>query len=191
MKASKKSISIALLSAVILILMAGFLIEKNNQSDAHQALNPGQKTIYYGIRHAEKDRTDPGQSDPELTAIGLQRARYWATYFDSIPLTGIYSTAYKRTLQTILPTAATQELNPKIYTPSNLITEDFLSQTKGGVWLISGHSNTIPNTINALMKHDSLTDIPDHENSRLYRVVLSNQKISLDIITLPLSQKIE
>ena len=60
----------------------------------------GKNTIYYFIRHAEKDRTDLKNKDPELTEIGIQRAKKWADYFDNIDLDLIYSTNYKRTRQT-------------------------------------------------------------------------------------------
>ncbi len=34
-------------------------------------------TTYYLIRHAEKERTNPSNRDPHLTAIGQERAENW------------------------------------------------------------------------------------------------------------------
>ncbi len=138
--------------------------------------------VYYLIRHSEKDRTNPDNKDPELTTAGLSRARLWQQYFDSIPLNGIYSTGYKRTLQTIIPTAASKALDPIIYPPQDLVNDDFLTRSNSGRWLIVGHSNTIPELTNALMNIDSLKDIPDSLNSRLYRVDYRSKPAKLSIL---------
>ena len=44
------------------------------------------KTTYYLIRHAEKDRTDAANKDPNLNRKGLERAERWADYFEKINL---------------------------------------------------------------------------------------------------------
>jgi len=63
------------------------------------------KTTYYLIRHAEKDRTDKTNKNPNLNEKGLERAKKWATYFKEIQLDAVYSTNYNRTQQTAKPTA--------------------------------------------------------------------------------------
>lgn len=138
--------------------------------------------VYYLIRHSEKDRTNLDNKDPELTTAGLSRARIWQQYFDSIPLSGIYSTGYKRTLQTIIPTAASKSLDPIIYSPHDLVNDDFFTRSNSGRWLIVGHSNTIPELTNALMDIDSLKDIPDSLNSRLYRVDYRSKPAKFSIL---------
>ena len=185
----KKVIILTILGLLAMLLF--WSKSANNHQDlfADSIATAQVKTVYYGIRHAEKDRSDINENDPELTSTGLERANLWAKYFDSIPLNGIYSTSYKRTLQTILPTAASQILDPRIYVPETFIDSAFMTTTRGGNWLISGHSNTMPATINALIQSDSLQDIPDHENGRLYRVTLYQGKASLDITTIPLKAK--
>src|SRR5690606_15033786 len=59
-----------------------------------------QNTIYYLIRHAEKDRTNPNDPDPNLTIDGMMRAKGWATYFERMRINEIYVTDFKRTKQT-------------------------------------------------------------------------------------------
>jgi len=128
--------------------------------------------VYYLIRHAEKDRSNSSNKDPELIQKGLERSQRWAKYFDSIPLSGVYSTAYRRTLQTALPTAANKVLSPIIYEANALLDDSFYVNAQSGHWLIVGHSDTTPYWANALLKTDSLSDIPDAINSRLYRIDL-------------------
>lgn len=153
-----------------------------NKIDAPENLAAELSGVYYLIRHSEKDRSNPDNEDPELTTTGLSRAKLWQSYFDSIPLSGIYSTGYKRTLQTIIPTAASKSLNPIIYPPHDLVDNDFITRSHSGHWLIVGHSNTVPELTNALMNIDSLKDIPDSLNSRLYRVDYRSNPVKLSIL---------
>lgn len=64
-----------------------------------------ETTTYYLIRHAEKDRTDTSNKNPNLNLEGLERAKKWASYFKNIELDAVYSTNYNRTQQTATPTA--------------------------------------------------------------------------------------
>ena len=133
---------------------------------------PELSGVYYLIRHAEKDRSNSSNKDPELIQKGLERSQRWAQYFDSIPLRGVYSTAYRRTLQTALPTATNKALSPIIYQANALLDDSFYVNAQSGHWLIVGHSDTTPYWANAFLKTDSLSDIPDSINSRLYRIDL-------------------
>ena len=44
------------------------------------------ETGYYFIRHAEKNRSNPKDSNPELNKEGKLRALNWAYFFREIPL---------------------------------------------------------------------------------------------------------
>ena len=76
-------------------------------------------TVYYLIRHAEKDRNIKDKN-PELTEVGLKRAENWAKVFKDIPFDKIYSTDYKRTQQTAFPTASSKGLDVLSYDAENL-----------------------------------------------------------------------
>lgn len=71
-----------------------------------------QNATYYLIRHAEKDRTDPGNQDPALNLEGLLRAEGWATYFEPLQIDQIYSSDYLRTRQTVAVVAKQKMLSP-------------------------------------------------------------------------------
>ena len=68
-------------------------------------------STFYFIRHAEKDRTDPNNVDPELNQDGLGRAMRWAEVLDPIPLDAIYSTDFDRTTMTAAPTSVKKDIN--------------------------------------------------------------------------------
>ncbi|MEZ4874011.1 MAG: phosphoglycerate mutase family protein [Flavobacteriaceae bacterium] len=134
-----------------------------------------ETTTYYLIRHAEKDRSDSTNVDPALTEKGLDRARLWAHYFDSIPLNEIYTTQYKRTHQTAMYVATKQQLPAEEYVPQNLITEDFKQITKGHKVLIVGHSNTTPMLVNQLIGNETYPEMDDRDNSSLYVVTVKGK----------------
>ena len=60
-------------------------------------------TEIYLIRHAEKDRSDIKNRNPELNDLGKKRALKWVQVFKNIELDKIYSTNYNRTIQTVTP----------------------------------------------------------------------------------------
>ena len=77
--------------------------EKNeNRLMAPEGFSPAL-TTYYLIRHAEKDRTDPTNNNPELSDKGFERTKFWGEYFEDKDLTKFYTTDYMRTFQTLIP----------------------------------------------------------------------------------------
>ncbi|MBW2938218.1 histidine phosphatase family protein [Aureisphaera sp. CAU 1614] len=138
-------------------------------------------TTYYLIRHAEKDRSDSTNTNPALTAKGLERAKLWASYFDSIPLNRIYSTNYVRTQQTAKDVSEKKSLPIEPYEPKSLIADDFKEATKGNHILIVGHSNTTPMLVNKILGTNTYEDIPDDDNSRLYVVTIEGDNKKCEI----------
>lgn len=127
-------------------------------------------TTYYLIRHAEKDRTDTTNSDPNLNEQGKKRALKWAEVLKEINLDAVYSTNYKRTMQTAMPAAKDRDLSIKNYDPRNLFDEEFKNSTAGKTVLIVGHSNTTPQFVNAILKQPKYGDLDDSENGALFIV---------------------
>ncbi|MAD98580.1 MAG: phosphoglycerate mutase [Flavobacteriaceae bacterium] len=140
-----------------------------------------ETTTYYLIRHAEKDRSDSLNRNPNLTEAGLKRAENWAKYFSNIELDDVYSTNYNRTIQTAQPTAKSKNLEIKSYNPRNLFDSIFQAETKGKTVLVVGHSNTTPALANRIFAANmSVAEKPiyknmdDRDNASLY--ILSFQK---------------
>lgn len=132
-------------------------------------------TIFYLIRHAEKDRSDKTNPNPNLKLEGLKRAEGWAKHFESTPLDVIYSTEYNRTKQTATPTAKSKKLNIEFYNPSKIDGAAFIEKNKGKSVLVVGHSNTTPMFTNALLGEKKYENMADNDNASLYVVTIDKQ----------------
>lgn len=141
-------------------------------------------TTYYLIRHAEKDRSDPNNSDPNLTEIGLERAKNYATFFKNVDLDLIFSTNYNRTRQTVQFVATDKNLEVQTYDPSEMYSEEFQQLTEGKTVLVAGHSNTTPQFVNAIIGEEKYTDMDDNDNSSVYVVTLTEGIKKSQILTL-------
>ena len=135
-------------------------------------------TTYYLIRHAEKVRTDKTNKNPDLNERGFQRAENWKKVLQHIFFDAIYSTDYKRTLNTVNPISKKFNLSPIIYNPAKVDFELFQTENKGKNVLIVGHSNTIPQFVNALIHQQKYLEIDDDECSHLYIVTVKGKEIT-------------
>ena len=133
-------------------------------------------SVFYFIRHAEKDRSDSTNKNPSLTIQGLERANKWALFFKDKNIAAVYSTNYKRTQQTALPIAKEQNLEIISYTAKELISEKFIANNKGKNIVIVGHSNTTPELVNSLLGEKKYEDIADRENNNVFIVTLKKNK---------------
>jgi len=140
-----------------------------------------ETTTYYLIRHAEKDRTDNSNRNPNLNKDGLERAKKWALYFESIDLDAVYSTNYNRTQQTATPTAVSKKLDIQSYKPYKMFDTVFQQNTLGKKVLIVGHSNTTPVFVNKILGEKKYENMNDYDNASLYIVTISNDKITSKI----------
>lgn len=139
-------------------------------------------STFYLIRHAEKVRTNKSDRNPALNKKGIIRALNWKEYFIDKDISKIYSTNYKRTLETVKPIEEEIGLTAILYSPSSIDYKDFISSNKGEVVLIVGHSNTIPNFANELINDQVYDQIDDLNNSNLYIVNLCDSSISHSLI---------
>jgi len=139
-------------------------------------------STFYLIRHAEKVRTNKSDRDPTLNEKGIIRALNWKDYFIDKEISKIYSTNYKRTLETVKPLQEAIGLATILYSPSSIDYKDFISSNKGEIVLVVGHSNTIPNFVNELINEQVYTQIDDLNNSNLYIVNMCDSKVSHSLI---------
>lgn len=131
-------------------------------------------STFYFVRHAEKDRSDMDNRDPELTQDGLGRAMHWAEIFEAIELDAIYSTDYERTLMTAAPIAVKKNLTVKIYDFESLDITQFKAENKNKKVLIVGHSNTTPAFVNKVLNSEKHHQLDDDQNGSLFIVQLVN-----------------
>ena len=139
-------------------------------------------STFYLIRHAEKVRTNKSDRNPPLNEKGIIRALNWKEYFIDKDISKIYSTNYKRTLETVKPIQEAIGLTAILYSPSSINYKDFISSNEGEVVLVVGHSNTVPNFVNELINDQVYTQIDDMNNSNLYIVNMCDSNVSHSLI---------
>ena len=137
-------------------------------------------TMIIVVRHAEKSADDP--KDPSLSEQGQARSNKLAAILKDANLGAVYTTQYKRTQQTGLPSAtqgglsvqireATRE-NAKTYTDDLL--KEIRKKHRGETVLIVGHSNTVPEIVK-LMTGIDVIPIGENEFDRLYVITLGKK----------------
>ena len=139
-------------------------------------------STFYLIRHAEKVRINKTDRDPALNEKGMIRALNWRDFFIDKDISKIYSTNYKRTLETVKPIEVAMGLTAILYSPSSIDYKNFISSNKGEIVLVVGHSNTIPEFVNELINDQVYSQIDDLNNSNLYIVNLCDSSISHRLI---------
>ncbi len=127
-------------------------------------------STFYLIRHAEKDRSNPDDADPELTQQGLGRAMHWAEILADVELDAIYSTDYNRTSMTAAPTSVKQNIDVQYYDPRDIDIEALMADNEGKSVLIVGHSNTTPNLTNQLLGSEKYEGMEEDDNASLFIV---------------------
>ena len=129
--------------------------------------NQDSATTLILVRHAEKVKD--GSNDPILTPEGEARADELMYILKHVELSAIYSTPYKRTKQTVLPTAKDKNLEIQNYKPGDKdFLEKVLNSNSGKTVLIVGHSNTIPTLANELAGQKDYNDLNDATYDNLF-----------------------
>ena len=164
------------IKTIVLLLAVLTLVAACKEAGKINLAEKENTSVYYFIRHAEKDRSDSTNKNPSLTIQGLERANKWALFFKDKNIAAVYSTNYKRTQQTALPIAKEQNLEIISYTAKELISEKFIANNKGKNIVIVGHSNTTPELVNSLLGEKKYEDIADSENNNVFIVTLNKNK---------------
>ena len=160
-------------SIILLLLVIPFLTNLQTFSvETHQGQlsTKKQATVIHLLRHAEK--VFPMPPNPPLSETGKARAIQLANILANSEITNIYSTNFKRTLETVQPLAEALNLKIESYNPRAL--DDFARQlrTKPGRHLVVGHSNSTPELV-TLLGGEAGPDIDEkREFDRLYILVL-------------------
>lgn len=162
----------------IFLLSIGVLLGCKDKAVNEPPKHTEPATVYYFIRHAEKDRSDPNNENPFLTPQGHSRAIKWQHYFNSINLDAVYTTDYARTYQTATPIARRKNVTIQTYDPNDLYNEAFKKATLHKKVLVVGHSNTTPAFANAVLGEEKYPPMDDSDNASLYIVTVRGDKVT-------------
>ncbi len=134
-------------------------------------------TTYIFVRHAEKVLSNPSDRDPDLTTQGQQRATQLAYVLKDMNIDKVYSTNYKRTMQTAAPTAKQFNLEVEQYNPRELFSEQFQKDTHNKTVLVVGHSNSTPNFVNKILGTPKYQGIDEKDYGKLFIITITNDTI--------------
>ena len=123
------------------------------------------------IRHAEKN---PQGTDPPLSIEGQNRAQSLIHVAGNAGITKIYASQYLRTQQTVQPIADHLNLSVNLVNANDTgeLVQRILSDHKGEVVLIAGHSNTIPQIIKEL-DGDPIPPILENTYDNIFVITIS------------------
>ena len=130
------------------------------------------------VRHAEKAALPA--DDPVLSEAGERRAAELARQLvdaDVVPGFGVdavYSTAYRRSVETANAVADALDLPVLMYDASDTetIIEAIVKEYKGKIILVVGHSNTVPEMIANMGASKNVPEIAEDEYDNIYIVTI-------------------
>lgn len=128
------------------------------------------------VRHAEKSAVP--KDDPGLSAAGQRRAAELARQLvDADVVAGVdavYSTPYRRTVETAKPVADALNIPVSSYDASNTetIIDEIVKAHKGKIILVVGHSNTVPAMIANMGASKNVDAIAENEYDNLFLVTI-------------------
>lgn len=164
------------------LLLAGTLAPPAAaQTDAIQTDAP---TTIILVRHAEK--ADDDAADPSLSAAGEARAEALQEALMHRPLDAVYTTQLQRTVLTAAPVIDTHqpEVKEHIVTRANIpyhvasLADTLRTQHPGETVLVVGHSNTIPELVEAVSGYP-VAPLADDQYDRFYLVRRSGDTATL------------
>lgn len=156
---------------VLVLVIFSCKDDKKDTADAPQEI--GVSTFYF-IRHAEKDRSDPENADPELSQDGMGRAMHWDVILQDVPLDAIYSTDYRRTSMTAAPTSVNRNIDIQYHDPRIVDIDEFKRENLNRNVLVVGHSNTTPEFVNRMLGEEKYYPMDDDDNGSLFIVQIVN-----------------
>lgn len=159
------------------LLLLFILILSVPESKAQNLIGNSDTATLIFVRHAEK--ADDGTRNPPLTKKGEDRAeRIMNILKKTYPeVHAVYSTEYKRTELTALPTAKAFDLEIQSYDPraSKVFIKKLLKDHPGEVVLIVGHSNTTPVLVNMVLGQDKFQQLDESAYDEIF--VVSSKEV--------------
>lgn len=140
------------------------MVQQNEETAQKKEIVQNQEPTIILFRHAEKM---DASRDPDLSTKGIERSKTLYHMLKDLAITEIYSTTYKRTMQTVQPLADSLGISITPYNPQDLTGFAQILKEKSGVILVSGHSNTTPK-VTSLLLGSEVARINEDEYDNLF-----------------------
>lgn len=129
------------------------------------------------VRHAEKAKD--GTRNPDLTKAGRERAERLKELLKKEGVATIYSTSYKRTMQTAQPLADFLQQEIQGYNAREVTSLfEMMAKNQSEKILIVGHSNTVPAML-TLLDGQAREWIAEQEYDNIYRLKVKGEMVEV------------
>jgi len=132
-----------------------------------------QTTEVWVVRHAEKDKTNPEDKDPNLSDEGRIRAGDLATFLKKTKFDVAFSTPYKRTHQTLDSLIIPKVIN---YNDPKSLVDSVKKNYAGKTIIVAGHSNTILEIIEAFGGKRPKEMLTEDDYDYIFRLTIKDDK---------------
>jgi phosphohistidine phosphatase SixA len=119
------------------------------------------------VRHADID-LPPRTGDPPLNAAGRRRAETLAHVVGPTGATSLFTSTFRRTIQTMQPLATQAGLVPQPVPTPDVWAQQVAAGALGEVVVVAGHSNTVPEMLEALGVPPPAPPIDEREFDNLF-----------------------
>ncbi len=154
--------------------LAGEVV-KRIRAFEHAAGAPTGPTTIYFARHAEKETSNPKDTDPPLTAAGQVRAQDLYRTLQSVGVTKVYTSDKQRTQQTAEPFRAAgvaRQVLPATDPPALLAA--LKAEKPGSRVLVVSHANVIPTLLRQLGVAEKV-ELGESDYDDLFAVTLGGE----------------
>lgn len=140
-------------------------------------------TTVYLVRHAEKDISDTS-SNPPLSRDGFARAQTLKEMLANERIEAIFTTYYRRNMQTMQPLAQHKNLEMRSYEAQEWqpMIEFIKESLKGSKVVISGHSNNLLPMIEGFGGEPPIDSIGEHEYDKMFKVLIKPDETLVEMI---------
>jgi len=132
-----------------------------------------QTTEVWVVRHAEKDKKNPEDKDPNLSDEGRIRAGDLATFLKKTKFDVAFSTPYKRTHQTLDSLIIPKVIN---YNDPKSLVDSVKKNYAGKTIIVAGHSNTILEIIEAFGGKRPKEMLTEDDYDYIFRLTIKDDK---------------
>ncbi|GGE57524.1 histidine phosphatase superfamily protein (branch 1) [Pedobacter psychrotolerans] len=138
-----------------------------------------QTTEVWIVRHAEKDKTNPEDKDPNLSDEGRIRAGDLATFLKKTKFDVAFSTPYKRTHQTLDSLIIPKVVN---YNDPKSLVDSVKKNYAGKTVIVAAHSNTVLEIIEAFDGKRPKEMLTEDDYDYIFRLTVKddNAKVKMD-----------
>lgn len=137
-----------------------------------------QTTDVWIVRHAEKDKSNPQDTNPNLSDEGRIRAGDLATYLKKVKFDAAFSTPFKRTHQTLDSLIIQKVID---YKDAKSLVDSVKKNYIGKTVIVAGHSNTVLEIIEAFGGKKPMEMLTDDDYDYIFRLTVKDDKAKVKV----------